>query len=152
MSDIELNFEGELNDSLKREIDYLIDQGFDPEKELQKERAAQLEAERQMNLILPESCIPTIGDVDVAPGDGNFKAPIADVESYLEKLILSLPPSSTFMLDFRDRSYLIGAEIVLGRLKGYLADNYIRCLLTPEMKEAVRQEQQKSWEAKARKN
>ena len=148
--EFEINLEGEISDQIKREIDCLVDGGFDPEREILKNRIQQQEQEKQFNLLLPESCKPVIGEIQVAPGDVDHPASIADMESYLEKTLLDLPPSSTIGLDLRSRDHLIAAEIVLRRLKTHLEKNYIRIVLTPEMKAAVQREQEISWANKAR--
>ena len=152
MDNVEIDFEGTLPDSIKRDIDCLVDGGFDPERTLENNRKNFLQQEQQANLLLPQSCMPTIGEMSVAPGQYGEEVSIADIEAYLEKLILDLPPSSTFLLDFRGRNYLIGAEIVLSRLSQHMKGNYIRYVITPEMKDAVQKAQKDSWEARARYN
>ena len=146
----EINLKGKVSDRIKREIDCLVDGGFDPEREIIKNRIQQQEQEKQFNLLLPESCKPVIGEIQVAPGDKDHPASVADMESYLEKTLLDLAPSSTIALDLRNRDHLVAAEIVLRRLKAHLEKNYIRVVLTPEMKAAAQREQEVSWANKAR--
>jgi hypothetical protein len=152
MENFEIDFEGELSDGTKREIDCLVEGGFDPERALENHRQSLLREQENFNLLLPESCKPTIGEIAIAPGQLGEEASIADIEAYLEKLLLDLPPSSTFMLDFREENYLIAAEIVLSRLKNHLKNNYIRWVITKETKEAVQRAQQEAWRRRAGNN
>lgn len=144
----ELEFEGLVPDSVKKEIDYLVDKGFDPVRLKQEQEREKLQQQKEASLLLPESCMPKFGEMAVAPGK---EATVSEVENYLEKLIFDLPPSSTFMLDFRERTHLVAAELVLTRLKAHMEGNYIRYVISPSMKEAVLRAQDESIRFRAQK-
>ena len=82
---MDIEFEGELTDKLKRDIDCLVDGGFDPERELEQNRIKKAKEEREANLLLPSSCLPTLGEVIVSQALGKT---VGEMVSEFEKIII----------------------------------------------------------------
>ncbi len=129
-----IEFEGELTDKIKREIDCLVDAGFDPERELEQNRRQQMEQEKRQALLLPTSCIPTLGEIIQSnPEDKTLDELIAEYE----KIILSTPPSHNITFDLVDFKSIRACEIACGKYAMWMKSNHIRLITTERMRKAL---------------
>jgi hypothetical protein len=131
---MDIEFEGELTDKIKRDIDCLVNAGFDPERELEQTRRQKAEEERKANLLLPSSCLPTLGEVIVSQGVGKT---IQEMVSEFEKIILSTPPSQNITFDLTDFESIKACEMATAKYKLWMESNHIRLIITDRMKKAL---------------
>lgn len=128
-----IEFEGELTDQLKREIDCLVDGGFDPERELEQNKRQLWEEEKKQSLLLPTSCIPTLGEVIQSDPDKTMDELVQEYE----RIILSTPPSHNITFDLVDFKSIRACEIACSKYAMWMKSNYIRLITTERMRKAL---------------
>lgn len=102
-----------LPDQIKRDIDYMIDQGNDPEKAL----------------LLPESCLPKVQEYVETRGE--------DIEKEVLNLVLKAKPNEKIVFDYKDYPYIRAVSITMTRAQDFIRKHNISIVFTERMRNEI---------------